>query len=62
MNENHKENKDEEDDAPRVQGVTYMRLCETKFLIMRPDRLYYFTVDRNCDNCMALAKIYENYE
>lgn len=50
---------EEEDCAPRVQGVTYMRLCETQFLFMRPDRLYYFTVDRKCARCVELAKMYE---
>lgn len=48
-----------EEDAPHVQGVTYMRLCETQFLFMRPDRLYYFTVDRKCARCVELAKMYE---
>jgi hypothetical protein len=54
------ENDDDLDMAPRVQGVTYMRLCEVPHLFLRPDRLYYFTVDPNCPACVAAAKPYEN--
>ena len=50
---------EDEYDAPRVQGVSYLRLCESIRVALRPDRLYYFTVDKYCPKCVALAKAYK---
>lgn len=40
-----------------------MRLCETDHVFLKPDKLYKFTVDPGCPNCMRLAQLYDpNYE
>jgi len=35
--------------------VCALRLCETKFLHLHPDQLYFFTVDEECDSCQKAA-------
>lgn len=35
----------------RGSSVIEMRLCEAKKLVLKPDQLYYFTVDPNCQEC-----------
>ena len=32
-----------------------LRLCETKFLVLKPNQLYIFTVDVTCKNCLKTA-------
>lgn len=50
---------EDEADYPRVEGITYLRLCEQDHIVLRPNRLYYFTVDKNCAKCVELAKKYQ---
>lgn len=38
--------------------VTEMFLCESAHLLLRPNQLYYFTVDENCEECRKLADNY----
>ena len=58
-------------DTPNVGGLARytllsaepameMRLCEQNFVTLRPNKLYYFTVDPDCENCLKIAKLYEN--
>jgi len=41
--------------------VIEMFLCEQNFLILRPNQLYYFTVDPNCDACNKIANNYNRF-
>jgi hypothetical protein len=34
-----------------------LRLCETEFLILKPNVFYMFTVDPNCSRCIELEEI-----
>ena len=38
------------------EQVTEMRLCELRFVGLRPGQLYRFTVDPNCPKCVEDAK------
>jgi len=38
------------------EQVTEMRLCELRFVGLRPGQLYRFTVDQNCPKCVEDAK------
>lgn len=40
------------------EQVTEMRLCELRFVGLRPNQLYRFTVDPNCSKCVEDAKPY----
>lgn len=42
-----------EDRVTHEGRVTEMRVCEIAHLILRPGQLYRFTVDPNCDKCLA---------
>lgn len=37
--------------------ITEMYLCETERLILHPNQLYKFIVDKNCSRCKALEKM-----
>jgi hypothetical protein len=37
-----------------LEDVCEMWLCEQRFLALKPNQLYRFTVDENCDACKAL--------
>jgi hypothetical protein len=41
-----------------TQRVMQMRLCEQEFVGLKPDMLYYFTVDQKCSKCKDLAHRY----
>lgn len=38
-----------------MEKVLELRLCETERLILKPNRLYLFTVDPQCNRCCKLA-------
>jgi hypothetical protein len=38
-----------------TKPVMQMRLCEQRFVGLKPDMLYYFTVDPNCEACKRIA-------
>lgn len=39
-----------------MDDVLEMFLCETERVILKPNQLYRFNVDPNCDRCKYLAK------
>lgn len=41
------------------EGVTEMQLCEPPHIFLRPNQLYIFTVDPNCEKCKEANKPYE---
>ena len=36
-----------------------MKLCETRYIALRPNQLYIFTVDPDCPACVEAAKVYK---
>ena len=45
-----------------VANVHELCLCEHRHIIPKPNELYRFTVDMNCDSCKAIAATYEAKE
>ena len=41
--------------------VVEMRLCEQEHVILKPGVLYFFTVDKDCENCVNLERIGTNH-
>ncbi len=39
----------------RKEKVTELRLCEQRHTVLKPNRLYRFTVDENCAKCKEIA-------
>lgn len=37
-------------------GVCYLWLCEANRLVLRPNQLYFFSVDESCPACLTAAK------
>ncbi len=37
------------------EEIVDMNLCEQKHLLLKPGRLYRFSVDENCEQCKVLA-------
>lgn len=37
--------------------IVHLRLCESRRLGLNPNRLYYFTVDETCAECLELSKV-----
>lgn len=38
-------------EEPKV--IVELNLCEASRLVLKPNTLYYFTVDRTCEACLA---------
>lgn len=43
----------------KANNICELRLCESQHLFLRPNQLYFFTVDKDCPKCIELAKHYE---
>lgn len=45
--------------AAHLNGAVEMRLCEAARVQLKPNQLYYFTVDQDCVNCRKAARMAE---
>lgn len=45
-----------------LSDVVEMWLCEVPHLFLRPDQLYRFGVDPNCQACVSAAAVYKKEE
>lgn len=43
----------------KAKNICQLCLCESQHLFLRPNQLYFFTVDKDCAKCVELAKHYE---
>jgi len=41
--------------------ICELMLCESERLILRPNLLYRFTVDEECERCKQIANTYEGW-
>ena len=44
-------------DTPAPQSALELKLCETEQLFLKPDVLYRFSVDPDCERCREIARI-----
>jgi len=42
-------------DGAAPPAVTEMRLCEARMVVLHPKQLYLFSVDPDCEKCVAAA-------
>jgi len=42
-----------------MEDVMELCLCESSKLVLKPDKLYRFVVDRECSDCLAMEKVYQ---
>lgn len=45
--------------VPQTEQPLELNLCESEALVLRPDKLYRFTVDLKCSECVRIARIYD---
>jgi hypothetical protein len=45
----------------KCHEILELRICEAKYLVLRPNQLYIFTVDENCTSCVREARLSNLY-
>jgi hypothetical protein len=46
----------------KQNDICELMLCESEKLILRPDMLYRFTVDENCEDCKRIRDNYKYWD